>query len=138
MFGSSLPPVVCMRALVLFTFFLCLFTHSCVHLYHKYRVVLFFVSCSLCCQFLWIVHFLLPFRYCLVAIKYYLIKINWLVTNSYPKKIKYLINQRKNITSVGKYSSCYNFSSETYFDFFCNSPLKQLINTVNFTLPTYQ
>ena len=60
MFGSSLPPFVGMRAHVLFT----LFAHSgmkqvqcCVF------VLFFFVLCTLCCHFLWIVNFCWHLRY---------------------------------------------------------------------------
>jgi hypothetical protein len=80
LFGSSLPPVVCRRAHVLFTlyvFVLFVFTSSCLYegLYLIYVIclclpivtsntycvvllfLLLFVLCTLCCQFLWIVHF---------------------------------------------------------------------------------
>ena len=56
MFDSSLPPVVCMRAPVLFTFF-SLFAYSGVqHILCCVFALLVFVLCTLCCQFLWIVH----------------------------------------------------------------------------------
>ena len=59
MFGSSLPPVVCWMAHVIFTF-LCLLAHIGVqHILYLF----FFVFCTLCCQFFWIVYFLLPLRY---------------------------------------------------------------------------
>ena len=48
MFCSSLPPVVC-RGLMSYLCYLCLFAYS---------VLFVFVLCYLCCQFLWIVHFL--------------------------------------------------------------------------------
>jgi hypothetical protein len=48
MFGSSLPPVVCCRSHALFM--LCVF------------ILFVFVLCTLCWQFLWIVHFWLPIR----------------------------------------------------------------------------
>ena len=51
MFGSSLSPVVCL-------------THYGVCFF------LFFVLCTLCCQFLWIVLFWLPLRYSLMFIYY--------------------------------------------------------------------
>ena len=88
LFGSSLPPVVCRRAYVLFTLYVFVwfvFTSSCLQegscliyvicvclvclylhclpivTYNTYCVVLLFlllfVLCTLCCQFLWIVHF---------------------------------------------------------------------------------
>ena len=80
MFGSSLPPVVCGRAPVLFMLFVWfLFAYSgvqyiscCVFVLFEYSGVqhisccvfalLFFVLCTLCCQFLWTVHFWLPIR----------------------------------------------------------------------------
>jgi len=65
-FGSALPPVVCRRAHVLFTFFVFVCVLWCPT-QMSYCVVLLFlffsVLCTLCRQFLWIVHFLLPFRY---------------------------------------------------------------------------
>ena len=61
MFGSSVPPVVCRKVHVLFTFFMFVLvqwcpTHivlcfCCVYLRLVYR--------TLCCQFLWIVHCLI-------------------------------------------------------------------------------
>ena len=67
MFVSSLPPVVCRRAHVLFT--LCLFACSGVqHILCCVFVLFFFVLCALCCQFLWIVHIFLLFRYSLTFI----------------------------------------------------------------------
>ena len=56
MFGSSLPSVVCRRAHVVFTF-LCLLTYYFVqHILCFCFVLFFFVLCTLCCQFPWIVH----------------------------------------------------------------------------------
>ena len=53
MVGSSLPPVVCRRVHVLFTFF-CVFAYSCVqHILHCIFVLLFLVLCTLSCRFLW-------------------------------------------------------------------------------------
>jgi len=52
MFGSSLSPVICRRAHVLFAF-LCLFAYSGVQHILCYVFALFvFVLCALCCQFL--------------------------------------------------------------------------------------
>ena len=80
LFGSSSPPVVCMRAHVLFTLFVFVwfvFTSSCLYegscliyvicvclrivfvvqlLLCCVFVLFFFVLCSPCCQFLWSVH----------------------------------------------------------------------------------
>jgi hypothetical protein len=43
--------------------YLCLFTHSGVqHLLWFVFALYFLVLCTLCCQFLWIVYFLLPLR----------------------------------------------------------------------------
>jgi hypothetical protein len=70
MFGSSLPPVVCRRAHVLFTLFVFVSlqwcpTHNCV-------VFLFCFPSScvpyICCQFLWIVLFWSPLPYSLIFI----------------------------------------------------------------------
>ena len=38
----------------------------CVHIVvsSTYVFVLFFLLCTICCQFLWMVHFFLPLRYC--------------------------------------------------------------------------
>ena len=58
--GSSLPPVVCLRAHILFTL-LYLFTISDVqHILWgggSCFWFLFFLLCTPCCRFLWIVHF---------------------------------------------------------------------------------
>ena len=72
-FGSSLPLVVCRRADVLSVLFM-LFVFACVE-WCPTRVVLcfcfgfFFVLCTLCCQFLWIVHFW--FRICSTCRKHF-------------------------------------------------------------------
>jgi hypothetical protein len=59
-------PVSCLR-------YLCLFAYSGVqHILYCAVVLLVFVFCTLCCQFLWIVHFRLPLRYLLTCIF-----INW-------------------------------------------------------------
>jgi hypothetical protein len=78
---SYLPPVVCRRAHVLFTLFvgglmsylrymyLWLFAYSGVqHILCCVFVLFFFILCTLCCQFLWIVHFCLSLRYSLTFI----------------------------------------------------------------------
>jgi len=68
MFGSSLPPVVCRRA-VSYLRYLCLFAHNGVqHILCCVFVFFFLVLCIPCCQFLWIVHLWLPFRYSLTFI----------------------------------------------------------------------
>ena len=57
MFGSSLPAVVCRRRMSYFLY-LCLFTYSGVkNILCCMFVLIFFVLCTLCCQFIWIVHF---------------------------------------------------------------------------------
>ena len=58
MFGSSLSPVFCL------IYIICVCLH--IVLSNTYGVVFFFVLCTLCCPFLWIVHFWLPLRYCLM------------------------------------------------------------------------
>jgi hypothetical protein len=61
LFGPSLPPVVFVGGLVSYLHYLCLFAHSCVqHILCCVFVLFFFVLCTLCCQFLWIVHFYYP------------------------------------------------------------------------------
>ena len=50
MFGSCLPPVVCMRDHVLFTLFMFVCLLCCAF------VLFSIVSCTLCCWFLWMVH----------------------------------------------------------------------------------
>ena len=79
MFGSSLPPGVCRRAHVSFT--ICVFVGRIV-VSNIYCVVFLFVFlrivypmlthcvvlCTLCCQFLWILNFVLPLRYSLTFI----------------------------------------------------------------------
>jgi hypothetical protein len=74
MLGSSLPPVICKSAHVLLrlfvesvvqrklcwvVFFVCFFSLSCVT-----------CSCGMRCQFLWIVHFVLPLQYSLSRIDF--------------------------------------------------------------------
>ena len=50
--------------------YLCLFQHSGVqHILSCVLFFVFFVLCALCCQFLWIVHFVLPLRYSLTFYK---------------------------------------------------------------------
>ena len=70
MFGSSLPPVVCRRADILFTLyaFVCLFNVQ--HILWCVFALFFFVLSTLCYQFLYIVHFWLPLRYSLTFIIY--------------------------------------------------------------------
>ena len=49
--------------------YLCVFAHSGVqHIFCCVFVLLAFVLCTPCCQFLWIVHFLLPLWYSLTSI----------------------------------------------------------------------
>ena len=55
----AIPSVVCMTAHVLFT----LFVLACFHHIMCCVVLFVFVLCTLCCQFLWIVHFVLPLRF---------------------------------------------------------------------------
>ena len=65
MLGSSLPSVVCMRTHVLLRY-LCLFSYAGVqHTFCCVFVLFFFALCTLCCHFLWIVHFWLPLQYSL-------------------------------------------------------------------------
>ena len=64
MFGSSLPPVVCMRSHVLFTLFA-------------------FVLCPLC---LWMVHFLFPLPYSLTFIYIFFNQTSIWILFSYSKK----------------------------------------------------
>jgi hypothetical protein len=68
MFGSSLPPVVCRRAHVLFMLFVFVCHSGVQHILCCVFVMFFLVLCTLCCQFLWIVHFWLPLRYSLMFI----------------------------------------------------------------------
>ena len=60
-------PVVCNRAHVLFMLFVFVCVFSGVQ-HILCCVVFFFILCTLCCQFLWIVHFWLPLRYSLTCI----------------------------------------------------------------------
>ena len=72
-FSSYSPPVVCRRAHVVFT----LFVFVCVYWSPTHIDCVVFllcfsspcVLCTLCCQFLWIVHFWLPLRYSLTFIE---------------------------------------------------------------------
>jgi hypothetical protein len=62
-FGLSLPQVVCGKACVLFTLFMLFFPLIVVsNTYCFVFLFVFFVLCTLYCQFLWIVHFWLPLR----------------------------------------------------------------------------
>jgi hypothetical protein len=63
MFGSSLPPVVGSKAHSLFTLlvFACVYGSGVQHIFHYTFVSIAIVLCTLCCQFLCIVHFLLSF-----------------------------------------------------------------------------
>ena len=70
MVGSSLSPVLCKRAYVLSTLFVFACGQRCpTHIVFVFLFVfvwfLFFVLCDLRCQFLWIVHFVLPLQYSL-------------------------------------------------------------------------
>jgi hypothetical protein len=70
MFGSPLLPVVCTMAHVLFTLSVFLVAHSGVqHILCCVFVLLFFVLCTICCQFLWIVPFALPLQFSTTFIK---------------------------------------------------------------------
>jgi hypothetical protein len=70
MFGSSLPPVVCMRAHFIFKLYV--FVSALLYPTHIVLccvfVLFFFVLCALYCKFLWIVHLWLPLRYSLTFI----------------------------------------------------------------------
>ena len=69
--------------------YLCLFAYSGVQHILCYVFVLFvFVLCTLCCQFLWIVHFWLPIRHSLKFI--YLIILIYTMYTMYNKK-KYVL-----------------------------------------------
>jgi hypothetical protein len=65
MFGSSLPPVVCRRAHVFFTLYALVANSGVRHILCYVFALFVFVLCTLCWQFLWIVHFLSPLRYSL-------------------------------------------------------------------------
>ena len=65
MVSSSLPPVVCRRAHVLFTLYVVFFllpNSGVQHILCCVFVLFVFVLCIQCCQFLWIVHFWLPLQ----------------------------------------------------------------------------
>ena len=69
MFSSSLPPVVCVRAHVLFTLFVLVCIYWCpTHIVLCFCFVFLCDLCTLCCKFLWIVDFLLPLRCSLTLI----------------------------------------------------------------------
>jgi len=61
--------------------YMCLFANSGVH--HILCCVFFFVVCTLCCQFLWIVHFWLPIRYSLTFTYIYAF-IRWFLRLNQP------------------------------------------------------
>ena len=61
MFGSSFPSVVCEREkVIVFTLFVFVCYGGVQHIFWCVFVLLFIVLCALCCQFLWIVLFLIP------------------------------------------------------------------------------
>jgi hypothetical protein len=64
LFGSSLHPDVCRRAHVLFT----IFVFGVQRILCCVLGLLVFVLSTLCCQFLWVVHFWLSLRYSLMVI----------------------------------------------------------------------
>jgi hypothetical protein len=67
MFSSSVPPVV--GGPMSYLHYLCLFVHSGVQIILCCDFDLnFFVLCTLCAQYLWIVIFLFPLRYSLTFI----------------------------------------------------------------------
>ena len=71
MFGSSLPPVVCMRSgfmSYLRWLSLLAYSHVPTHIVLCF-CLFFFVLCTLCCQFLWIVHFWFSLQYSLTFIR---------------------------------------------------------------------
>ena len=72
-FITSLPPVVCRRAQILFMLFV-----VCLHIVvsNTYHVVFLFCFSSSCCQVFWIVHFWLPLWYYLTFINYLTDNIN--------------------------------------------------------------
>jgi hypothetical protein len=62
-FGSSLPPVLC------YLHYLCLFARSGgQHISCCVFALFVFFLCTICCQFHWILHFLLPVPYSLTFI----------------------------------------------------------------------
>ena len=65
MFGSYLHPVVCRmsRVHVLFTLFVLFVYIGVQHILCCVFALFFLVLCTLCCQFFWIVHFLLAQQY---------------------------------------------------------------------------
>ena len=67
MFGSSLPPVVCRRAHVLFKLFVFAWNSGDQHMLCCVFALFFFILCTQCCQFLWIVHFCLALQYFLIV-----------------------------------------------------------------------
>jgi len=68
MFGSSLPPVVCRRAHVLFTLFVFVWYSGVQHILCCVFGLFFLVLCTLCCHFLF--DCLLPLRYSLTFMSY--------------------------------------------------------------------
>ena len=71
MFGSSLPPVVC--RLVSYLRYLCLFADNGVlHMLWYVFVLFVFDLCTLCCQFLRIVHFDCPSVFSITFIYIYI------------------------------------------------------------------
>ena len=73
MFSSSLPPVVCRRVHALFTLFVFVSAQWCPTHIVQCPLFCLSLSCVMCtqyCQFLWIVHSLLPLRFSLMFINF--------------------------------------------------------------------
>ena len=66
----ALLPVVCKRVHVLFTLFVFVCVEWCPPHIVLYVCFSFFILCTLCCQFFWIVNFWLPLRCSLMLILY--------------------------------------------------------------------
>ena len=73
MFGSSLRPVVCRRDHVLFTLFVFVCMWWCPTRAVLCLCFVFFVLCTLCCQFIWIARLWFPLRCSLTFIFYILV-----------------------------------------------------------------
>jgi hypothetical protein len=105
MFGSSLPPVICRGANILFT----LFVFVCVWWCPTHIVLCSCFSSS--CQFLWIVNFWLPLRYSLT-----LIKLMELLTDSW----NFLFPIISHIFYIPICFKCYSMLLFSEWTFICN------------------
>ena len=102
MFGSSLPPVICRKAHVLFTLYMFAWIKWCpTHIVLYFCFVCFRLVCPML-SFLRIVYFVFPIWYSLIFIYYYsefIFKLVNMVRTEYPAK-SVVIVKRSSVTKL--------------------------------------